>query len=761
MPALSIQQRQSVSRISGLVVINALVFQEILAEHNPRVRPIQKILNTGHVIPLFSKEWKFVLEKINYYPIFHVAVEILENLTATREITQTIEELAKTAQQIVGYRAALRHDLMGRVYHRLLGKAAKYLGTYYTSIPAATLLLKLALRRDTLVKDAKILKEYRAADLACGTGTLLMAAADAVTDLYIRSQSGTGGGFDLPKLHKTLSEKVIYGYDVLPSATHLTASTLALRAPQISFKKMNLISLPLGGPHNRLGSIEFLEDRYITEYTDLFGAVKGTDVEQVTGSGSEKLKQATIPPLDLCIMNPPFTRSVGGNLLFGSLPDAQRKKMQKRLSQLLKVKEVSANTTAGLGSVFVALADRFIKSGGRIGLVLPKAVLSGVAWNKTRQLLRDNYQLEYIVASHDPERWNFSENTDLSEVLLVAVKEKPKTSANRQVVVINLWRNPTTTFEALAIHSAVPNNVPDVETAQGALQVKIGEDKVGEATSMRWKELRHRYLWVLPVAFAQSELIRVAAHLLQGELWLPVKKQPNRLPLCPLSSLGAIGPDRRDIHDGFDLSQSPTPYSCFWGHDASRTFSMEQRPNSYLVPLSAAKPTRHLRKVEDLWPLAGKLLLGERLWVKTQRLAAILLTEPSLSNMWWTFVFKTKKELAQREKSLALWLNSTLGVIILLANREETRGAWIDFKKPVLESLPVLDLDRLSSQQVKRLVLAYNQISKQTLEPFPCMATDEVRAAIDAAIAEALGLPDFSVLRTLLAQEPVVCLKRL
>jgi hypothetical protein len=761
MPGLSTQQRQSVSRISGLVLINALVFQEILAEHNLRVRPIQKILNIGHPIPLFSREWKFILEKINYYPIFHVAVEILENLTTTKEITKTIEELAKTAQQIVGYRAALRHDLMGRVYHRLLGKAAKYLGTYYTSIPAATLLLKLALRHDALVRDAEILKEYRAADLACGTGTLLMAAADAVTDLYIRAQLGTSEEFDLTKLHKILSEKVIHGYDVLPSATHLTASTLALRAPQISFKKMNLISLPLGGRHNRLGSIEFLEDHYITEYTDLFGAVKATDVEQVTGSGLEKLKQTTVPPLDLCIMNPPFTRSVGGNLLFGSLPDAQRTKMQKRLAKLLKEKKVSANTTAGLGSVFVGLADRFMKPGGRIGLVLPKTVLSGVAWNRTRQLLRGQYRVEYIVASHDPERWNFSENTDLSEVLLVAVKEKRGVEADGKVVAINLWRNPTTTFEALAINSAIPDEVPGVERTQGALQIKLGEDKVGEAISISWKDLRGRYSWILPSAFAQSDLVRAAHHLLSGKLWLPGIKGQHQLLFCTLGDLGKLGPDARDIHDGFAFSDGKTIYPAFLDHRASIVTTIRQNPNGYLTPLGLPKPGRPLRKLEHLWPLAGTILLAERLRLNTQRLAAVSLSEPVLSNMWWTFSSREDALSVEKRKGLVLWLNSSLAFLILLVNREETQGAWGKFKKPVLEAMPVLDVASLTKKQVKKLAAAYDEIATQRLEPFPYMATDKARAAIDAAIADALGLPDFSVLRALLAQEPVVCLNRL
>jgi hypothetical protein len=37
---------------------------------------------------------------------------------------------------------------------------------------------------------------------------------------------------------------------------------------------------------------------------------------------------------------------------------------------------------------------------------------------------------------------------------------------------------------------------------------------------------------------------------------------------------------------------------------------------------------------------------------------------------------------------------------------------------------------------------------------------DAVRAEIDASIARALHLPDFAVLREMLAKEPGVCMKR-
>ena len=51
--------------------------------------------------------------------------------------------------------AAFRHDLMGRIYHWLLHHA-KYLGTYYTSVSSATLLLKTVPDTDPAPPDEPI-----------------------------------------------------------------------------------------------------------------------------------------------------------------------------------------------------------------------------------------------------------------------------------------------------------------------------------------------------------------------------------------------------------------------------------------------------------------------------------------------------------------------------------------------------------------------------------------------------------------------------
>ena len=737
-----------------------MIFQEILADHNPDVHNLQRVLTAPDLVDEFAKHWQYIQARINYFPIFHVASEILTDLTSDPDLVIGLRALAKTAQKVVSMRAALHHDLMGRVYHRLLAEA-KYLGTYYTSIPAAALLLKVALRPNAWTidwSDLDELRKFRAADIACGTGTLLMATSDAISDNYISASVAQGQKINLEEFHNILVESIIHGYDVLASALHLTASTLASRAPHVSFHRMNLTTMPLGGRDKQLGSIEFLQGGQVSAKMDLFGAAAP---EQVTGEGMQTLASASLPSLDLCVINPPFTRSVGGNLLFGSLPDAERAELQKRLKKLVSRKDVLANSTAGLGSVFVAAADPYIKTDGRLALVLPKALLSGVAWRETRELINRKYRLEFLFASQDAERWNFSDSTDLSEVMLIAAKLRPGESVkDTPVVGVNLWRNPTTSFEALAIaQTLITQPAPDL-LGQGALELAIGTQKVGEAISISANQLQAQETWLLPCAFAQADLIRAAYHLASGKLWLPAQGVVKSLPLCPLGELGDLGPDARDIHDGFKTSEKETAYPAFWGHDANEVTAFSLKPNKFLSPLPKPKPGRHLRKVEDLWPLSGRILIAERLRLNTQKLVAVRLPKNVLSSMWWSF--SAEKGINQRaEKAFVLWLNSTLGFLQFISRRVETAGAWAKFKKPPLASMPVLDVRALNPKQLDALADAYDEFAHQELQPFPQMHNDPVRGAIDKSIARALKLPDVGVLREMLSREPVVGMKRI
>jgi hypothetical protein len=185
---------------------------------------------------------------------------------------------------------------------------------------------------------------------------------------------------------------------------------------------------------------------------------------------------------------------------------------------------------------------------------------------------------------------------------------------------------------------------------------------------------------------------------------------------------------------------------------------MAQHPNMWLQPLSHAKENRPLREAKHLWKKAGQLLIAERLRLNTMHLSALLVQEKVLANVWWSFVLAKKARVKDVQKALVLWLNSTLGFLLLLGHREETEGAWVDFKKPTLEAMPVLNIEQASPRQIKSLAAAYDELAQKKLCPFQEMQTDPVRAAIDKAITQTLQLPDLSNLRQLLAREPIVCL---
>ena len=125
--------------------------------------------------------------------------------------------------------AGLRHDLLGRIFHRVLN-TARYDGSFYTSTAAAVLLASLALReQDADWSDPKAVAALRICDPACGTGTLLMAAAERIRDL--RNAAGRGVPEDEETLDLALVEKVLWGYDSNLTATHMAAATVGMLSP--------------------------------------------------------------------------------------------------------------------------------------------------------------------------------------------------------------------------------------------------------------------------------------------------------------------------------------------------------------------------------------------------------------------------------------------------------------------------------------------------------------------------------------------------
>ena len=752
------KDRAAALRIACLVLFNALAFQERLATANQDVPTVNESLTQG--IAGLRRAWRDICDNIDYVPVFELAANILGVLgEAPQEFRMpVISPLVKAMEDT---RNLEGHDLSGRLFHTLLTDA-KFTGAYYTSVPAATLLARLVFQDwppHVDWADHEFPASLNVADLACGTGTLLLAVATEVERRHIDA-----GGQDAANLHKAMVEQALHGYDVQLSAVHFAATSLAMLNTNIQFDRMNLYVMPLGavGSNVFLGSLDFLGTDEAAAQFALSPVEMGISLREssrVYGGGSRGASEgviARLPGLDLAIMNPPFTRSVGGNLLFGSLPAEERRKLQRELSRRLRSRQASA--TAGLGAAFVAAVSPKLRPGeGRLALVLPATVCTGPSWEQTRALIERDFTLNMVIASHDPLRWNFSDSTDLSEALLIATRRSEKNGAvERRTTFVNLWQNPDGVLDAHRLAHAITGTTPGKLEETGTALLEIDGQHVGEVVSIP-ESMLARKKWS-GVQFARADLIRSALKLLDnGEVWVPGEVATAEVSLCRMEEMGQVGPDRRRLVDGFDRTTSVTAYPMVAGHDTEQHKTLTCSPDSYLSPLTKPRGGQRPGYGDHLWQQSSRLLIAERLWLETTRIVAMEAEARVLSNVWWP----VRVEDSATEKALAVWLNSTLGLLTILAQRTSTRGGWVAMKKADLEILPVLDLRQLSPQQIQGMADLFDGMVEAEFERLPGMSNCPARRSLDDGISRILGLPDLANLRGLLASEPVVSNRRL
>ena len=166
-----------------------------------------------------------------------------------------------------------------------------------------------------------------------------------------------------------------------------------------------------------------------------------------------------------------------------------------------------------------------------------------------------------VITSHDAERQNFSENTELSEVLFIARKvdkgERGKTTY------VNLWRNPRSIHEALDLATRIIDHTNPVDVSgQGFTSIQSSAGKLGEIVTTLVPKGQESWSGAL---FAQTELFRSFWYLRHGALAVPGHPTVTSVKLCKLEDIGSLGPDRKRIHEGFTVSMEDySPYPGFW-----------------------------------------------------------------------------------------------------------------------------------------------------------------------------------------------------
>lgn len=775
---------QQTRRMAATILANAFVFHQSLAGKLDGVNSIDELKGKGK----FNKssviaEWRKIL-LINYWPIFDIARRILE-IIPVAESRSLIESLAETAARLLENRLMRSHDLTGAVFQRTIVDR-KFLAANYTTPASAALLIGLALVPDLTPAmkpwgDAENVTSLRVADFACGTGTLLTTAYSRIGQLHELA------GGDSESIHAQMMANTIVGCDVLPSAAHLTASMIAGAHPTVKYEQSLIMTVPYGNVEGdlALGSLDLLSPQ--AKLTEMAITAKAAE-----GMGEkEKETWAALPhaSFDLVVMNPPFTRPTNHegsrrdvpNPMFAAFAStAQEQKMMAKATKRLTA-ETSAHGNAGEASIFLVLADRKVRDGGMVALVMPLSLMLGESWERSRALLTKNYSglVVLSIAGATDEKSSFSADTNMAECLVVARKSKPQDNRATFVVLKERPAYPLSGASAAdQIHRLIARkNIRRVEDGPvGGTQLYFGKDVVGQAITARLPESG---VWNL-ARIADLSLAQASYQLTkENRLWLPgmAKTDAINVQVTTLGP-GRTGPIDRDI-DGVNpngeirgpfeivsvkIGSVPT-YPVLWGHKAERERTMCFDGDTEGIPRKATKPEQEealAKRMEAVWVTASHCHFSLNFRFNSQSTSMQFTPRPTIGGRAWQSI---RLDSVEQEKTLVLWANTSLGILLRWwhSNREQAgRGNVV---KTAMEDLPILNIAALTAQQLAKAVEIFDDTCEKALLPLHEIDKDPVRKELDERFArDVLGITSailepngpMDLLRKKLAQEPSI-----
>ena len=650
----------------------------------------------------FIEAWDLILA-LDYRPIFETAREVLIECHAIGPIfTTAVKLVAEAALATTANVAGLRHDLLGRIFHRVLD-TSRYDGSFYTSTAAATLLAHIAIPDNFCNwSDPEAAAGLRIVDPACGTGTLLMAAAERIRDLSPKHNH--------ERLSKALIEHVLYGLDINLTATHMAATTLGLLSPTTDFRDMQIARASFGVEENglaRIGSLEFLGGRFKTE------AWPGRQIET-----DEEIER---PISDLVIMNPPYTRD---SLRYDQLSKGDEQAMKGRERMLLQNTE--AHRSGSVGG-FTVLGEHLTKDrdGCTLAMVLPLTMATDYAGHKCRIMLAERFHIDTIICSHDPSRIYFSENTSIGEILLVC--RRAGAGELRPTRVVKLARNPATPADADFLAQRIASR-----------------DMSGWGIIQYWpSELIQGGDWGA-VQFLSTHLGDTFVELKLGKL----------LPIRELESLAYIGPEGRRTRAEFYSTDMPAgPMRALWRNDTSVTQTMAADTDCYIVPKEGGK--EHL--AAKYWGQRSRLLLPADPRLDTARTLAVCLPHPALGSRW--IPVRPHEDAEVMEKALCTWFNSSLGILAMLGGRTSKVPSRPRLSISDMRRIPVPRLDETAA---RALASVFDRLGRLPLGNVQDLETDWVRLQIDQTVTSELRIDPELVtsIRRDLTREPSITNRR-
>ena len=738
-------------RMAMLIITNAFVFQSALAgtpemETVPSLGQLQTVdeqLNVNEVLNAWD-----VVRQVNYRPIFDVAYRLTEDVLATDDglVGRVLHILRDTAQGLIARGLAQVHELAGIVFQRLIVDR-RFIKANYTRPESVALLSALVLPNGQPILEEGLSALPKVADFACGTGALLNGLYQRI--LALHEQAG-GSGKDI---HQQMVENNLVGADIMPNASHLTASIIASTYPDVKIGKTRIHTMEYGTqrPDGKyaIGALDLLENPEATLPLKLINPerVQGDDSQDDTQKSEFRHGE-----FDIIVDNPPFTKTGADTsssnpdvpkTVFGDRDEDVREAMK---AALRNIETSIAHSNATLASYFVDLADRMLKNNGTdaslgpptMGFVLPLTVLTSPDWQKVRNLWAEEYHNVTVVTIAEAKREDcaFSADTKMAECLVVALKGRTENTGRGTFVCLH--RRPNSHLEAVEIAKRI-QHLQDVRKLEdppiGGNPIKVGEETVGSTLNCPLEKI-----WTTS-RIKELALMQSAYHLANGCIWLPEQRDPLEIPICLVSEIAKTSFDETMIkgaRGAFDIEMGCSDtdlYPGLWRVNSGNQRAMVVEPDSHGIirPNSWEKAQRILDRNSHIHQNIGLQFNASSLSVLFTEKPAIGIR--SLPNV----VFEN----ASYDYAFALWGNSTLGLLCywMRSNRvQEGRGA---IRLTLLRSMPTLDVRQLDQTALQNAERIFEEMKHKRMLPFNQMFEDMVRQELDRRLlSEVLGISE-------------------
>ena len=355
----------TLARMMAYVLMNKVIFYKVLERHYnlEELKPILRDnpeISSEKYLALLNQRFREAIERTGDFEQIFITglfdhIVFPEERAALNEIDELIQLLSEIEVERLG-------DIIGYIYEELIPAEERHrMGQFYTPQPIAELIAKWCINGNP---SATVLGP------GCGSGTFEVEAYWLLSYLKTGRRRGIPPGSDA---HRSIL-KQIYALDINPFPAQLTAMNLAMKNVRAPTTEANILT------------------------ADFFSVIPGqkfiAPYPVMTPSGP-KHKEVVFPQdFDAVIGNPPYTR-------WTEIPRDVQKKIEERLGDLLTKYNLRADVMRGkelgLYVYFIMHAHKFLKPGGRLGMIISDSWLQAQYGVDFGRYLLENFKVKALI----------------------------------------------------------------------------------------------------------------------------------------------------------------------------------------------------------------------------------------------------------------------------------------------------------------------------------------------------------------------------